>query len=245
MPHAAHRWQSCVPAVGWLIALAVSFSGCATSYKVQVNSIVNPELPPGTTYVLTTSDPNLPEKDLNYYEVADRVRTALAAKGMYEAASPAEADIVVTIEYGAHAPKTKVTTVQSTQVLPPDPLGREIDPLTGRPYPPNTIMIGGGGRNSSQYPYPYPTGRSQTVTTTEERVTQVSEKYIRLTARENIKPRDRSKKKAAQVWIVEAIIEDEDSDVYKCMPPLVDALTEYIGVSSGGKQTVVVSSDEA
>jgi hypothetical protein len=75
-------------------------------------------------------------------------------------------------------------------------------------------------------------------------VTIVSEKYIRLTARENVKPRDRGRKKAAQVWIVEAIVEDEKSDVHDVMPPMVDAMTDYIGVSSGGKQTVVVSSDE-
>lgn len=240
MPLAARRWLSYVQNAGLLAALALGLGGCATSYKVQVNSIINPELPTGTTYVLTTQDPNLPDKDLGYYEVADRVRTALAAKGMYEAPSAADADIVVEIDYGARAPKTKVTTVQQTHIVPPDPLGREIDPFTGRPYPPNTITIGGRNQN----PYPYNTGRSQTMTTTEERITTVSEKYIRLTARENVKPRDRSRKKAAQVWIAEAIIEDANSDVHTCMPPMVDALTDYIGVSSGGKQTVVVTSDE-
>jgi hypothetical protein len=228
-------------------ALALVFSGCASTYKVTVSSINNPELPNGTTYVLTTADPNLPEKDLNYHMVADRVRTALAAKGMYEAASPNDADVVITIEYGARPPRTKVTTVQSTAILTPDPLGRDIDPITGRPYPypnsgNNSITI--GGPNPNQYPYPYPSGRTQTMTTTEERVTVVSEKYIRLSARENIKPRDRGRKKAAQVWIVEAIIEDEKSDVHDVMPPMVTALTDYIGQNSGGKQTVVVSSDE-
>jgi hypothetical protein len=119
-----------------------------------------------------------------------------------------------------------------------------IDPLTGRAYPPNTITIGG---NPSQRNYPgspYPSGGAQTVTTTTERVTEVSEKYVRLSARENIKPRDRTKKKAAQVWVVEAIVEDEDSDVYKVMPPMMTALTDYIGVSSSGKKTVTVTSDE-
>jgi hypothetical protein len=251
MPHVARRWLARLPAAGLAAALALGISGCASTYKVEINSITNPEIPNGTTYVLTTADPNLPDKDFNYPEVADRVRTALAAKGMYEAPSPNDADIVVTIEYGARAPTTKTTTVQSTQVLPADPLGMGVDPLTGRPYPNNmgnnSITIGGNPSQGQygQYPgsYPYPSGRSQTVTTSEERTTVVSEKFIRLTARENVKPRERAKKKPAQVWIVEAIIEDEDSDVQECMPPMVSAMTDFIGVSSGGKQTVVVSAD--
>jgi hypothetical protein len=46
------------------------------------------------------------------------------------------------------------------------------------------------------------------------------------------------------VWTVEAVIEDEESDVYDCMPPMESAMTDFIGISSCGKQTVVVSADE-
>lgn len=249
MPHST-RPSTRRPALGLIAALALLGSGCASTFKVEVNSITNPEVPPATTYALVPKDPNMPEKDIGYQDVADRVRTALAAKGMYEAPDPKDADIIVEIDYGARPPKTKVTTVNSTHVVPTDPLGREIDPLTGRPYPgTGGITIGTGGNTypgsyPGSYPGGYPGGRMATVTTTEERITTVSEKYIRLTARENVKPHERGRKRAAQVWVVEAIVEDEDSDVHTCMPPMVNALTDYIGVSSGGKQTVKITTDE-
>lgn len=238
-----------------VFAAMLLLAGCATSYKVEVNSITSPNMTPATTYALVTRDPNLPQRDLEYYMVADRVRTALAEKGMYEAPVPEEADIIVEIDYGERAPKTKVTNVQSTQIVPPNPLGVEIDPLTGRPYPP-TIVIGGPGSGvypgggvypgtyPGQYPYPYPSTRAQTITTQEQRITTVSEKYIRLTATENIPPSERARRRPAQLWIVEALVEDEDSSVHECMPPMVSALTDFIGVSSGGKHVVTVAAEE-
>jgi hypothetical protein len=240
-PHVTSRWLSHLPSAFLAVLCGVGISGCASSYKVEVNSIINPEMPTPMSYTLTTRDPNLPQKDVGYYAVADRVRTALAAKGMYEAPRPQDADIVVEIDYGEHAPQTKVETVRSTTMVPPDPLGRAIDPLTGRPYPDNSITIGGPNRNQID---PYNSGRMTPVTTYEERVTTVSEKYIRLTASENVPPHEQARRRPAQVWIVEAIIEDEDSDVHDCMPALVAALTDYIGVSTAGKQTVTITTDE-
>lgn len=239
-PHVSLRRFRHLPPALIACLIAVGFSGCATSYKVEINSIINPEIPTATTYTLTTRDPNLPQKDVGYYNAADRVRTALAAKGMYEAPRPEDADIIVEIDYGEHAPKTKVTTVNSTQMVSPSILGNNVDPLTGRPYPNNTITI--GGRNQVD---PFNTNnRMQSVSTTEERITTVSEKYIRLTATENVPVRERARRKAAQVWIVEAIIEDENSDVQDCVPPMVTALTDYIGVSTAGKTTVTVAEEK-
>ncbi len=253
-PHLVRRYLSRLPEFVLVSLLAWIVSGCSTrTYKVEVNSLTRPEVPPATTYLLTTRDPNLPDKDLGYYEVADRVRTALAAKGMYEAPVGTDPDIVVEIDYGEHAPHTSVTTVRSTQLVPTNQMGAQIDPITGRPYPGSgpMITIGGNPNVNPMDPYgstnpmdPYGRGGMQTVQSEEQRITTVSEKYIRLTATEGGNPRARAGKKAAQVWIAEAIVEDEKSDVHECMPALVNALTDYIGVSSGGKRTVTISTDE-
>jgi len=243
-PHVTLRRLRHLPLPFLALLAGIGFSGCATSYKVEVNSIINPEAPTPTTYTLTTRDPNLPQKDVAYYNVADRVRTALAAKGMYEAPRPGDADIIVEIDYGEHAPKTKVTTINSTQMVPPSIIGGQIDPLTGRPYPyPSNGGITIGGNNNQIDPF-NTSGRMQSVSTTEERITTVSEKYIRLTATENVPVPQRARRKPSQVWIVEAIIEDENSDVQDCIPSMVTALTDYIGVSTAGKTTVTVAKEQ-
>jgi hypothetical protein len=231
--------------LGLTAVVAVLASGCSTtSYKVEVDAINNPELPTGTAYILAPKDPAKPNHDLHYEEVAERVRLALGAKGMYEAADPTLADVIVEFDYGERGLHQETRTVNRTQIVQPSVTGIPIDPTTGRPYPagtypPGTYPSGAGGYPSGTYPYP--SNRSQVVSVPETESIMVSEKYVNVSARENPRARDRKKTAPKDVWQVEAVVEDQKSSVYTCMPALVGALSDYIGTSTGGKQVVNVN----
>ena len=78
-----------------LSAVLALLGGCnaTKTYTVQVDAISAPvavgePAANGQSYHLRTRNPQLDEGSLRYKEVADYVRTALSAKGMYEAPNP-------------------------------------------------------------------------------------------------------------------------------------------------------------
>src|SRR5438876_51253 len=83
-------------------------SATSPTYKVKVDAISKP-VPTGTqSYALKSKDPRLGEENLRYHEAADFIRTALSGKGLYEAPSEERADMIVELEYGMDAPRSKV-----------------------------------------------------------------------------------------------------------------------------------------
>src|ERR1041385_1400398 len=96
-----------------LVAAGTLFAaGCAssTTHEVKVDAIAKPAAE-GQSYKLKSKDPRLGEENLRYHEAADFVRTALSGKGMYEAPSDDKADMIVEIDYGLDAPRTKLESV--------------------------------------------------------------------------------------------------------------------------------------
>lgn len=221
------------PAFGAAVAaaaLVAGLSGCATgSRTVKVDAFANPEAAPAFSYALASADPARPSRDVHYTEIVQQVNNALYQRGLFEAPDPASADMVVLIDYGEHPPQTKVTTVSQPVLVSPDPLAT----ASGMGTLPS-IQTGA-------YPGQYPSNRTQVVMAQTTRVTQTSEKYLTLTARENTKPGARGQKTAGNVWAVEATVEDEESSVYECIPAMLEATLDYIGTSTGGQQKVTVN----
>lgn len=85
---------------GWVIAVFVMLTGCQNIYDVKVDAINNPQKPTGNSYVLEVQDPSGGvDKELGVQTVVS-VKSALAARGLYEAPVNTRPDMVINLEYG-------------------------------------------------------------------------------------------------------------------------------------------------
>lgn len=228
---------STLPASLAAAAVVALFSGCTTTYVVQVDAIsqaAKKEGPAPQSYEIRTSNPRLEEDNLRYKEVANYVKTALSGKGMFEAPPKSKADVVVDIDYGMESPRVKYETetypvfaqvgggVRYVQVPVTDSRGRVIGYQTVAVYdPPRTEIIG-----------------------YEEQVKPVIvyEKYLKLSAREN---KEATEGRApAEVWSVNVSAEDSSKDVRKYMPILASATADYIGTNTQEQKPVKIKEDD-
>lgn len=214
-----HSAMRCACAL--LLLATAALAGCASSssskrHVVRITSAVDPEKSSGFSYTLAT-DPPGKGGDIFHTQVKERVRTALAQRGMYEAPTPARADVIVSFDYGEYPPQTQVTTVT--------------EPVFVEPGMSSGIM--GPGAMSSSNRSPLGPSRSQIVMVESVRVTQTQEKYFRIDAREN-------RLEKARIWSVDASIEDEGTPIADCIPAMVDAIIEYIGYRTPQPEEVVI-----
>ncbi len=207
-----------------MVCVLAAGTGCSTAtsskkHTVRITSAVDPEKSSGFSYTFAPDPPGR-AGDVFHVQVKERVRTALAQRGMYEAPTPARADVIVSFDYGEYPPQTQVTTVTEPVFVDPGMMG----PGSSFPSGPGSL---GSSRN------PLGTGRSQIVMVESIRVTQTQEKYFRLEAREN-------RLEKARVWSVDASIEDEGTPIADCIPAMVDAIIEYIGYRTPKPEEVVI-----
>lgn len=224
-------WAVAISALG-VLALA----GCnqTSGYQVKVDAISKPVAPTQQSYALKSKDPRMGEENLRYKEAADFVRTALSGKGLYEAPNPEKADMVVELDYGMEAPRSKVERV-STPVY---------------------AQVGGGvryeavpitdsrGNTSQRTVAVYDPPRSELVGYDEiPRQVTVYEKYLKITAREN--KASSEGKPPAELWSIHASAEDESKDIRKYLPIMASATVDYIGQDSSTQKTIRVRADGA
>ena len=69
------------------------------------------------------------------------------------------------------------------------------------------------------------------------------EKYVRLTARENV-PLSNAQP-AAEIWRVDVASEGESRDLRKYLPILAAASIDYIGQDSHGQKTITLKDSDA
>lgn len=211
------------------LALLGLASGCATStHAVKVDAISKPvPAADAQSYKLKSKNPALGEENLRYKEAADYVRTALSGKGLYEAPSEDKADMIVELDYGMDAPRTK----------------------TERVSVPIYAQVGGGvryetvpvtdarGNTSYRTVAVYEPPRSELLGYDEvPRQVTIYEKYLKITAREN--KASNEGRPPAELWSVQASAEDESKDLRKYLPIMASATVEYIGRDSN-HQTIV------
>lgn len=96
-----------------LLALVVALSGCATTYNFKVDAIANPDVKPGTSYKIANVNSGGEPNDLRTQEAGGWVKTALSGKGLYEAPTMEDADLIIELEYGIEEPKTKMKTIST------------------------------------------------------------------------------------------------------------------------------------
>lgn len=206
-------------------ALAVAAGGfaggCATTHQVWVEASVgaNARAVRGASYHLIDYAVRDGGSALRQKEIAAQVRTALAARGLYEARDAAAADFVVEIDYGLGPPRTTRKVYQEL--------------VFGRPVP------------ASEGPRPAPEGvaREMMGYAPMANIAERREKHLLVSVREN-----RSRAKAAaptELWRVRVGIESEGEDLRGHLPLLMTAAMEQLGRESDGAMTIALRDDDA
>ncbi len=216
------------------LALAGLFlAGCSTNtYNVKINAISNAEKKSGESYRIVTKNGGNPETDLRAREAVDYVKTALSGRGLYEAPNPENADMVVEVDYDVEPPRVEFESrsvpvfapleggVRSVIVPTRTPSGAVVFRRVSVLDPPSQELIG---------------FEEKTIPVT------VYEKYLRVSARENVKSGDDSPPE--QLWSVYVSNEAEDDDLRKALPVLASVVGDYIGVTTAEDQEQKVNSE--
>ncbi|MBK1877001.1 hypothetical protein [Pelagicoccus mobilis] len=221
------------------ICLCVAFllQACNTTYEMQVDAIKNPYPidPEADSYVLVPRDPSVDTSDLRYQETANWIRTALSAKGMYEALDPLEADMVIEVDYGMEPPRQEVRIVEVPEYRTVQGPGRYVtqsvrDPKTGKV---TTYTVYVPGRRTTEL-----IGYSQQAQTI-----IINEKYMVLTAKQNTLA-ESGDAAAEELWSVTVKNEDDSTDLREYLPIMASAATDYIGEDTETAKTVRLKSDD-
>lgn len=216
------------------VAVLVLLAGCnsASTYQVKVDAISKPVPARTQSYALKSKDPRLGEESLRYKEAADFVRTALSGKGLYEAPNADAADMVVELDYGMEAPRSKIERVST-------PVYAQVG---GRVRYEAVPVVDARGNASFRNVAVYDAPRSELVGYDEvPRHVTIYEKYLKITAREN-KPAAEGRP-PAELWSIHASAEDESNDLRKYLPIMASATVDYIGQDSSNQKVVKVRAD--
>lgn len=222
----ASRPKSSLGRVGafLLIATGLVASGCASTsatHAVRITAAAEPTAKFGYAYLLAKDTAGRAATDSFHAEMTERIRTALAQRGMYEAFDPDQADVIVSFDYGEHPPHTQVTTVTEPVLTGSGPMGPGMG-MGGAAIPP---LAAGPG---------LPAGHPSVVMVETLRVTRTSEKFLRIDGRANTEDKER-------IWSVDATVEDEGTPIAACIPAMVDAVIEYIGAVTPQPETLVIT----
>jgi hypothetical protein len=225
--------------IRWLLsfggaAILVFAAGCATSstYQVKVDAVTKPVAANGQSYKLKSKDPRLGEENLRYREAAEFVRTALSGKGLYEAPSEDHADMIVELDYGMEAPRSKMERV-STPVYAQVGGGVRYDSVP---------VVDSRGNASFRTVAVYEPPRSELIGYDDmPRMVTIYEKYLKITARENKAANEG--RPPAELWSIHASAEDESKDLRKYLPIMASATVDYIGQDSSNQKIVKVRAD--
>ena len=221
------------PAICVAFFVGALAAGCSSSaYKVKIDAIAKPVRADVQSYTLKSKDPRLGEENLRYREAAEHVRTALSGKGLYEAPSQEKADMVVELDYGMEAPRSKMERVSV-------PVYAQVG--GGVRYE-SVPVVDSRGNQSYRTVAVYDAPRSELVGYDEvPRLVTIYEKYLKITARENKAASEG--RPPAELWSIHASAEDESKDLRKYLPIMASATMDFIGQDSSNQKTVKVRAD--
>lgn len=225
------RWPFLAALAG--VVLGAGFTGCASSaYQVKVDAISKPAPAGSVSYKLKSKDPRLGEENLRYREASEFVKTALSGKGLYEAPNEESADMIVELDYGIDAPRSKMERVSV-------PVYAQVG---GRVRYETVPVTDSRGNTSFRNVTVYDAPRSELVGYDDvPRVVTIYEKYLKITAREN-KPAAEGRP-PAELWSIHASAEDESKDLRKYLPIMASATVDFIGQDSSNQKLVKVRAD--
>ncbi len=219
--------------VATVLPLLLLLTACASSHRVQVNALTRPKAEEKQSYRLRSTNPENPEDTLRYQEAANFVRTALSGRGLYEAAEPEAADVVIELDYGISPPEVRQEVVK-------EPVYRTVP---GRTYV-STVVVGTDkeGKPIVQRQVYREPDRQEFVGFREYLVTRVYyEKYLTMAARENRS--DAEGGVPAEVWTVDVRTVGESDDLRKHLPVLAAASIKHIADDTRGKVDVRLKAD--
>jgi len=196
------------------------FSGCASTYQVQVSALADPELANShRTYAFALSTPEAEDLgDLQFQEVARHLRAGLARRGYNEAPSPGAADLNLFVDFGMGDPVTTTYTFAT-------PLYAEI----GGGYSTRTRESKDAKGNTTMVTETVPVPGHYQQVGTDVTVNSITtfRKHLRLSAR--VRDAGTSSTKGLEAWTVTAIVDDRAGDLRAALPLLAAALEPYIG----------------
>jgi len=211
-------------------AASLLLCACASTYQVKVDALTAPRPVSAVSYKIVNQDPTVETDSLRYKEVANAVRTALSAKGMYEAPEDAKPDVIIALDYGIKPPRiTEELRSEPIYATSPGRYTRQVV-QTGTDRSGNPIMsvIGEDVPSESEY-----------VGDKESMVPVVTyQKYLRLSAREN-KPAGEGRL-PQEVWTVEVTSDGPDGNLRQSVPVMAAAAIGYIGRQTSGQEVVEV-----
>jgi hypothetical protein len=216
------------------ILAALLLGACTTVHRVNVDAIRPPDAPDedAISYRIESGNREIEESSLRFKNAADLVRTAMLAKGMYEAPDPDMADMVVEIDFGVSDP-------QVHRELRSEPIYRTV--IT----PPQIVRVAVGRTPTGAIIYEdvvIPERRDRVYDG--ERYYEIEyvtyEKFLEIQARAGSAAQDRP----AALWSVHATTESEDRDLRKALPILAAASMDLIGTDTGGSHTIRVKEDD-
>jgi hypothetical protein len=220
-----------------LLAVTALFSGCATTYRFKVDAVKNQETEiteEKQSFRVVSANPEMDEQDLRFQEARQYVKTAMSAKGMYEAPAGTDADMVVEVDFGMEEPRTKFYTVsepvyamvgggtRTIMVAIRDPKTNRISYVPQVVYdPPQRELVG---------------FQDRVVTVT------VYEKYIRISSRET--PEEAGDRPPRELWSVYVTNEDESDDLRKYVPLMVSAAMDSMDQNTSSQKEIVLRQDD-
>lgn len=198
----------------------VLFAGCTSVYQVKVEALARPGpvAANATSYRLKEPVGAVSGDSLRQKEIASHIRTALSAHGLYEAANPASADLVVEIDCGI-GPERVQRTVYDELAF-------------GRP--------GGGGRLKGAPPEGVAREMMGYAELADAIV--VREKHMSICARQNQAADNDGP--PVDVWRVHVSIEDEGDDLRGHLPILASAAMDHLGRTTDGPASLTLRSDD-
>lgn len=213
--------------------LLVLMTGCTTR-TFRVDAIKNPDVAAsGMAFEVENANPELEDSDPRVKRAADYVRTALSAKGLYEAPEAVPADMKVEVDFGSEAPKREIVRHEE----PVYRLIREPGYFVTETY------VDEQGRTRTIRRYVPGEEREVFIGWREVIfVVMVYPKYLRITAREV--PADGSDHVPRELWSVYVTNEDDEKDMEKSLPMLVAAAMDAIDQNASSQRTVTMKEDD-
>ena len=213
-----------VPPVGWLIVITLPLTGCAHVYKMQVDGAARSGTAPISYVIHEAGLVETPAADQTV--AANYVRTALSAKGMFEAPNPETADMDVTYSYEIKKQRRGIEWDEPTYRTQHGVRRRE-RVEAGQDSNGNPIYI------TTTVEDPPPETVVDYIHHSADEIVYEKELHLVATERKPATPDT-----PARVWDISIVYHDEDPNMSKAMPLLAAAACDRIGTNTNGPVVV-------
>ncbi|MBI5767681.1 MAG: hypothetical protein HZA93_07785 [Verrucomicrobia bacterium] len=211
--------------VSLAFAAVALFAGCAThEVKVDAMSRNSAGAPSAGSYRICQRDGS-GERPLRHQEAARHIKTALSGHGLWEAADPATAELVIELDFGLTEPRPILQEVDvPVFAVPQDQRNQTAVVRPASSVPPRDDERVNGNAEGQFIGF-------ADATQTEV----VTEKHLSVSCRENHPAAPG--RPPHELWRVTASIESSSRDLREALPVLATAVMQRLGSDTGGTVT--------